>query len=146
MFHTSSRPKVLLIPPPELPVPAVQGGAVETLLPLPPPAHRAERLPRRPHPDKGLPKLREALGAVENPRIKLLIVGSPFFGRTQQSSFLRKLEQQARGLEGRVQFTGYIPNEALPADYHLADVVCVPTMLEEAAGMVEVASMACGRT
>ena len=32
MFHTSSRPKVLLIPPPELPVPAVQGGAVETLL------------------------------------------------------------------------------------------------------------------
>ena len=32
MFHTSSRPKVLLIPPPELPVPAVQGGAVEMLL------------------------------------------------------------------------------------------------------------------
>ena len=26
------RPRVLLIPPPDLPVPAVQGGAVETLL------------------------------------------------------------------------------------------------------------------
>ena len=96
-------------------------------------------------PDKGIHKLLEALGTVENPRIKLLIVGSPFFGRTQQSSFLRKLEQQARGLEGRVQFTGYIPNEALPAYYHLADVVCVPTLVEEAAGLVAVEAMACGR-
>ena len=96
-------------------------------------------------PDKGIHKLLEALGAVENPRIKLLIVGSPFFGRTQQSSFLRKLEQQARGLEGRVQFTGYIPNEALPTYYHLADVVCVPTLVEEAAGLVAVEAMACGR-
>ena len=96
-------------------------------------------------PDKGIHKLLEALGAVENPRIKLLIVGSPFFGRTQQSSFLRKLEQQARGLEGRVQFTGYIPNEALPAYYHLADVVCVPTLVEEAAGLVAVEAMDCGR-
>ena len=26
------RPRVLLVPPPDLPVPAVQGGAVETLL------------------------------------------------------------------------------------------------------------------
>ena len=26
------RPRILLVPPPELPVPAVQGGAVETLL------------------------------------------------------------------------------------------------------------------
>ena len=96
-------------------------------------------------PDKGIHKLLEELGTVENPRIKLLIVGSPFFGRTQQSSFLRKLEQQARGLEGRVQFTGYIPNEALPAYYHLADVVCVPTLVEEAAGLVAVEAMACGR-
>ena len=96
-------------------------------------------------PDKGIHKLLEALGTVENPRIKLLIVGSPFFGRTQQSSFLRKLEQQARGLEGRVQFTGYIPNEALPAYYHLADVVCMPTLVEEAAGLVAVEAMACGR-
>ena len=96
-------------------------------------------------PDKGIHKLLEALGAVENSRIKLLIVGSPFFGRTQQSSFLRKLEQQARGLEGRVQFTGYIPNETLPAYYHLADVVCVPTLVEEAAGLVAVEAMACGR-
>lgn len=96
-------------------------------------------------PDKGIHKLMEALALLPIPQIKLLIVGSPFFGRTQQSSFLRKLEQQARALGNRVQFTGYIPNEDLPDYYRLADLVCVPTLVEEAAGLVAVEAMACGR-
>ena len=96
-------------------------------------------------PDKGIHKLMEALALLPVPQIKLLIVGSPFFGRTQQSSFLRMLEQQARALGNRVQFTGYIPNEDLPDYYRLADLVCVPTLVEEAAGLVAVEAMACGR-
>ena len=96
-------------------------------------------------PDKGIHKLMEALALLPVPQIKLLIVGSPFFGRTQQSSFLRRLEQQARALGNRVQFTGYIPNEDLPDYYRLADLVCVPTLVEEAAGLVAVEAMACGR-
>ena len=96
-------------------------------------------------PDKGIHKLMEALSLLPVPQIKMLIVGSPFFGRTQQSSFLRKLEQQARALGNRVQFTGYIPNEDLPDYYRLADLVCVPTLVEEAAGLVAVEAMACGR-
>ena len=96
-------------------------------------------------PDKGIHKLMEALALLPVPQIKLLIVGSPFFGRTQQSSFLRRLEQQARALGNRVQFTGYIPNEDLPDYYRLADLVCVPTLVEGAAGLVAVEAMACGR-
>ena len=30
--NTPRKPRILLVPPPELPVPAVQGGAVETLV------------------------------------------------------------------------------------------------------------------
>lgn len=96
-------------------------------------------------PDKGIHKLMEALSKLPVPNIRLLIVGSPFFGRTQQSSFLRKLEQQAKALGDRVQFTGYIPNEDLPDYYRLADLVCVPTLVEEAAGLVAMEAMACGR-
>ena len=48
---------------------------------------------------------------IHDPRIKLLIVGSPFFGRTQQSPFLRKLEQQAETLGDRVRCTGSVPND-----------------------------------
>ena len=96
-------------------------------------------------PDKGIHKLLEALAAVEDSRCKLLIVGSPFFGRTQQSPFLHKLEQQAHALGGRVRFTGYVPNDRLPDYYRLADLVCVPTLVEEAAGLVAMEAMGCGR-
>ena len=55
------------------------------------------------------------------------------------------MEQQAKSLGDRVQFTGYIPNEDLPDYYRLADLCCVPTLVEEAAGLVAVEAMACGR-
>ena len=96
-------------------------------------------------PDKGIHKLLEAMENIHDPRIKLLIVGSPFFGRTQQSPFLRKLEQQAQVLGDRVRFTGYVPNDSMPEYYRLADLVCVPTWVEEAAGLVAVDAMGCGR-
>lgn len=96
-------------------------------------------------PDKGIHKLLEALAGIRDERVKLLIVGSPFFGRTQSSPFLHKLEQQARALGSRVRFTGYLPNDAMPAYYRCADLVCVPTLVEEAAGLVAVEAMACGR-
>ena len=96
-------------------------------------------------PDKGIHKLLEAMAAVDDARCKLLIVGSPFFWRTQSSPFLRKLEQQAHALGDRVRFTGYVPNENLPDYYRLADMVCVPTLVEEAAGLVAVEAMGCGR-
>ena len=96
-------------------------------------------------PDKGIHKLMEAVASLPLPHVKLLIVGSPFFARTQQSVFQRKLEQQAKSLGDRVQFTGYIPNEDLPDYYRLADLCCVPTLVEEAAGLVAVEAMACGR-
>ena len=128
----------------------------ERFRPAPPPMALRTRLgfgPRdfvmlfcgRLEPDKGIHKLMEALSKLPVPNIRLLIVGSPFFGRTQQSSFLRKLEQQAKALGDRVQFTGYIPNEDLPDYYRLADLVCVPTLVEEAAGLVAMDAMACGR-
>ena len=96
-------------------------------------------------PDKGIHKLLDAMAQLPDPHIKLLIVGSPFFGRTQQSPFLRRLEQQARDLGDRVHFTGYIHNDSLPDYYRAADLVCVPTMVQEAAGLTAVEAMACGR-
>lgn len=96
-------------------------------------------------PDKGIHKLLEAMERVHHKQVKLLIVGSPFFGRTQTSGFSKKLEAQARTLGDRVRFTGFIENPQLPRYYRLADLVCVPTLVEEAAGLVAVEACACGR-
>lgn len=95
-------------------------------------------------PDKGIHKLLEAIGAVRDEHIKLLIVGSPFFARSQQSAFSRRLEQQAKEMGDRVKFTGFIKNSDMPRYYRIADLACVPTLVEEAAGLVAVEAMACG--
>ena len=50
----------------------------------------------------------------DDPRVKLLIVGSPFFGRTQTSPFLKKLELVAKPLEDRVRLYRIYP-ERVPA-------------------------------
>ena len=48
------------------------------------------------------------------------------------------------GLVERVLFTGRIPEEALPAYYHAADVYCLPSVEpSEAFGLVQLEAMAC---
>ena len=70
-------------------------------------------------PDKGIHKLMEAIAALPIPQIKLLIVGSPFFARTQQTHFQRRLEQQAKSLGSSVQITGYNPTRSGGRPEHL---------------------------
>lgn len=95
-------------------------------------------------PDKGIHKLLEALALVPDPRIKLLIVGSPFFGSVARDEFSCGLERQAAALGDRVRFTGYLANAELPVYYRLADLFCAPALWEEPAGLVAIEAMACG--
>ena len=95
-------------------------------------------------PEKGIAELLEALALLDDPTVKLLIIGSPFFAKTADSPFLQALQTRAVALGDRVRFTGFIPNEELPAYYRLADLACVPSTCQEAAGLVPVEAMACG--
>lgn len=95
-------------------------------------------------PEKGIAELLEALALLDDPTVKLLIIGSPFFAKTADSPFLQALQTRAAALGDRVRFTGFIPNEELPAYYRLADLACVPSTWQEPAGLVPVEAMACG--
>jgi glycosyltransferase involved in cell wall biosynthesis len=55
--------------------------------------------------------------------------------------------RQARdlGLQGRVHFLGRIGPARLPAIYRLADVVVLPSSIQESFGMVLAEAMACGK-
>ncbi len=94
--------------------------------------------------DKGVHKLVEAIGLVKDPSVQLLVVGGSFFGSSQATEFTRRLEALAAPLAGRIRFTGYLPADQLPLYYHLADVTVMPTLVEEAAGLVAVEAMAAG--
>ena len=94
-------------------------------------------------PEKGIAELLEALALLDDPTVKLLIIGSPFFAKTADSPFLQALQTRAAALGDRVRFTGFIPNEELPSYYRIADLACVPSVCQEAAGLVPVEAMAC---
>jgi len=56
------------------------------------------------------------------------------------------LERQARqlGIDDRVRFLGFVPDDELPAVYHAADLFVVPTRAEENFGLIVLEAAACG--
>lgn len=89
----------------------------------------------RPH--KNLPRLLEAFAQARSlpPTLKLLLSGCPH----------RDLQQQIQqlGLAGRVEFTGFISDLALPSYYRGATALLFPS-LYEGFGLPPLEAMACG--
>lgn len=93
--------------------------------------------------EKGARQLLEATRTLEIPNLKIIVIGGTFYSSDVTSSYMIQLRALAREQNNRVIFTGYIPYEQMPAAYELADVVCLPSMWDEPAGMtmLEAASM-----
>lgn len=96
-------------------------------------------------PEKGVKELILALEKVADPTVKLLIMGSPNFALKDKSDYLAEVEDLVKKNADRMVFTGYVANEETYRYYAIADVVSVPTLIEEAAGLVVLEAMAVGR-
>jgi glycosyltransferase involved in cell wall biosynthesis len=81
--------------------------------------------------------LLEAVRAL--PDLSLLIVGD---GDTRAEY---EAQAQALGVSERVRFVGKIAHPELPAYYNAADIVVLPSELQESFGMVLIEGMACGK-
>ncbi|OGF29583.1 hypothetical protein A2533_05145 [Candidatus Falkowbacteria bacterium RIFOXYD2_FULL_35_9] len=89
---------------------------------------------------KGVNYLITAISKINDQNIKLLIVG--------EGNLKKKYIEQAKllGVESRVIFTGYVPNEILPEHYNLFDVFVLPSVdKSESFGLVLLEAMACGK-
>lgn len=97
-------------------------------------------------PEKGVHKLVEALRLCGDPQIKLVVVGSPFFAAQDSSPFFTRLKEDSAALQaqGRLVFTGFVPNDRLPGYYRMADCACFPALWDEPAGITAIEAMACG--
>lgn len=93
---------------------------------------------------KGVLELMQAVTGLPDANIKLLIVGSANFGKWAFSPYERKVKKLAQRHRDRIIFTGYVPNGKVYQYASLADVQCVPTLVEEAAGLVLLEAMAEG--
>lgn len=90
---------------------------------------------------KGVLELMQAVTGLEDPHIKLLIMGSANSGKRAFSSYERKVKKLSQQNRDRIIFTGYVDNAEVYQYASVADVQCVPTLVEEAAGLVLLEAM-----
>ena len=96
--------------------------------------------------DKGIKELLLAFKLLQKEKdIKLLIVGSEEFSkRKEHSEFYKELLKITKGIEKSVFFTGFVPYNKLPRYLAAANVMIVPSHINEAFGMTCIEASAMG--
>ena len=93
---------------------------------------------------KGVRELLQAFTTIKEKNCKLLIIGNADFAVNTQTPFLKEVEELVKKDTDRIRFTGYIQNSELYQYYQCADMQVVPSMWEEAAGLVAIEGMLSG--
>lgn len=95
--------------------------------------------------EKGILELIKAVKNIKtDKRVKLLIVGSQWYGKIEQNKYFSELLKEIESIKDRVIFTGYIKNEDMPYIYNSMDIIAIPSLCEEAFGCVALEAMAMG--
>ena len=83
--------------------------------------------------EKGITQLIEAmLSLKEEPRIKLMVLGSSFYGNVSyEDEFTKDLKIKADTLKDRIVFTGFIPYSQIPDYLSMADVAVIPSVWDD---------------
>jgi glycosyltransferase involved in cell wall biosynthesis len=79
--------------------------------------------------EKGILELIQAMCQLEGyPNIKLLVIGSSFYGNTnKEDNFIRSLKEQAAKIQDRILFTGFIPYNKIPKYLKISDLAVIPS-------------------
>ena len=96
--------------------------------------------------DKGVSELIDAMQKLNNhPQIKLLIIGSTFYGKeSEENEFVKSLRNKAADIAERIIFTGFIPYSNMPHYLRLADIAALPSLWEEPFGLTIAEAQAVG--
>jgi len=83
--------------------------------------------------EKGVSELIDAMLAIhDKPNIKLMIIGSPFFGDVaNEDDFVRELKQQASIIRDRIFFTGFISYKDMPQYIKMSDIAVIPSLWDD---------------
>ncbi len=92
-------------------------------------------------PEKGVKELIAAVLSIPQENVKLLLIGSANFADGSQTSYAREVIQAAEENKRRIIYLGYIANQLLADYYQCADMQAVPSLCEEAAGLVALEGM-----
>ncbi len=96
-------------------------------------------------PEKGIEEVLNALININDKKYKLVIVGTNFYKSDIVSPYEKYLHELATAVSEQVIFTGYVDYPNMREVYCMGDVIVLPSMWEEPAGMTILEAMACGK-
>ncbi|WP_448820815.1 glycosyltransferase family 4 protein [Cetobacterium sp.] len=94
--------------------------------------------------EKGIKELLLAFEQLEEKNIKLLIIGSGWYGHNKKNKYQQELEELAVELKEKIIFTGFIARDEVAKYHSVADIAVVPSMWEEPAALVVLEAQASG--
>ena len=86
--------------------------------------------------EKGVLELIKAIKKINDPNIKLMIVGESIFKNSIKTSYTNLLREESKDISKNIIFTGYVDNKELYKYYFISDMQVIPSIWEEAAGIV----------
>lgn len=95
-------------------------------------------------PVKGVLELMQAILKINNPKIKLLVIGSSDFGNGNLNDYSKKVQKVSLENADRIVYTGFIDNADLYKYYQLSSIGTVPSLCNEACALVTLEMMHCG--
>lgn len=93
---------------------------------------------------KGAKELLQAMINLKRTDIKLLMIGSAEFGDNVVTPYVQEVQKLVEKAGEHVRFTGYIENCELYRYYQAADIQVIPSLWEEAAGLIAIEGMLSG--
>ncbi len=93
---------------------------------------------------KGIYQLIQAIESIHENKIKLLILGSTYSKKDRETEFSKKMKDLIKDFEENIIFTGHVSHEEIYKYYQIANIQVIPTICEEAAGLVAIEGMLCG--
>lgn len=88
--------------------------------------------------EKGALELIEAINNIKDDNVKLMVIGSPNFGKETKTRYLSEVEQVISRCKERIIFTGYVDNSELYKYYAICDCSVVPSTYEDPAPLVPI--------
>lgn len=84
-------------------------------------------------PEKGVKELIDSIKRLRDlPDIKLLIIGSPFYGEAKNGQeYLQEVELAAEPIKDRIRFTGFIPYKDMPNYLKISDIAVIPSLWDD---------------
>lgn len=95
--------------------------------------------------EKGIMEVLKAFKTIANKEWTLMIIGSSGFDIKVRSNFEKELLNEAKSNE-KIIFTGFVPYSEIPMYYALSDLVVLPSIWDEPAGLTMLETIASGVT